>query len=153
MLRLLPSSAQELDKKSLKDILSKQGFSGLLEGKVTFELLGSMQCNSSKLQVYYYTWEETNPPGRAVHFSQRLIFIENREYKGHYVVEDHPALLNNQTLLFPIHETMAIPFNATREACLNLCSSMAGAHYLNVEAGGTGRDGPLKSVATIRWHR
>jgi hypothetical protein len=32
MLLSLTSSAQKLDTKSLKDILSKQGFTGLLEG-------------------------------------------------------------------------------------------------------------------------
>jgi hypothetical protein len=95
------ASARELDTHSLKDILSKQGFTGLLQGKVTFGLLGGMQCNSAMLQVYYYTWEETNPPGRAIHFSQRLIFIKNREYMGQYVIADRPTLFKQQSLRFP----------------------------------------------------
>jgi len=95
------ASAQNLDIKSLKDILSKQGFTGLLQGKVTFNLLGGMKCDSSILQVYYYTWEETNPPGRAIHFSQRLIFIKNREYMGQYVIADRPTLLKQNLLRFP----------------------------------------------------
>jgi hypothetical protein len=95
------SSAQKLDTKSLKDLLSKQGFTGLLQGNVTFNLLGGMRCNSAMLQVYYYTWEETSPPGRAIHFSQRLIFIQNREYMGQYVIADRPTLLKQQSLRLP----------------------------------------------------
>ena len=97
----LTANAQKLDTKSVKDILSKQGFTGLLQGKVTFNLLGDMRCISAQLQVYYYTWEETNPPGRAIHFSQRLIFIKNREYMGQYVIADRPTLLKQQLLRFP----------------------------------------------------
>jgi len=60
-----------------------------------------MKCSSKTLQVYYYTWEETNPPGRAIHFSQRLIFIENRNYLGHYVIGDRPILVKRDSLRFP----------------------------------------------------
>ena len=56
------------------------------------------------LRVYYYTWEETNPPGRAIHFSQRLIFIENRNYLGQYVISDRPVLVKPDRLLFPVSE-------------------------------------------------
>ena len=54
---LLPvtSTAQKLDTKSLRDILSKQGFTGVLQGKVTFAHLGEMKCASTMLRVYYYT--------------------------------------------------------------------------------------------------
>lgn len=100
----LTSNAQKLDSKSLKDILSKQGFTGLLQGKVAFTLLGDMKCNSAVLQVYYYTWEETNPPGRAIHASYRLIFIENRNYLGQYVVSDRPALVKPDTVRFPVSQ-------------------------------------------------
>jgi hypothetical protein len=97
------ASSQKLDSKSLTDILSKQGFTGQLYGnvKVTLTRLGAMKCNAETLQVYYYTGEETNPPGRAIHFSQRLIFIDNREYLGQYVIADRPTLLRLQTLRFP----------------------------------------------------
>ena len=88
----LTSGAQKLDTQWLRDILSKQGFTGTLQGKVTFSRLGTMRCNSVALEVYYYTWEETNPPGRAIHASYRLIFIEDRQYLGQYVVSDCPAL-------------------------------------------------------------
>jgi hypothetical protein len=103
---LLPftSSAQKLDEKSLRDILSKQGFTGTLQGKVTFALLGKMECGSAMLHVYYYTWEETDLPGRAIHFSQRLIFLENRIYLGHYVISDRPVLVNPNTLRFPVSQ-------------------------------------------------
>jgi len=101
MLLSITSSAQKLDTKSLRDILSKQGFSGLLQGEIAFKFLGNMQCDSAALGVYYYTWEETNPPGRAIHFSQRLIFIENRNYLGQYVIADRPALIKPDSLRFP----------------------------------------------------
>ena len=84
MLVSFASSAQELDKKSLERILSKQGFSGQLTGnvKVRFAFLGNMKCGSAVLHVYYYTGEETHPPGKAIHFNRRLIFLENRTYLG-----------------------------------------------------------------------
>ena len=101
MVLSVTSPAQKVDTKSLKDILSKQGFAGSLQGRITFTFLGNMKCNSKALQVYYYTWEETNPPGRAIHFSQRLIFIENRNYLGHYVIADRPILAKRDSLRFP----------------------------------------------------
>ena len=76
------SGAQKTDTNSLRDILSKQGFTGLLKGKVTFNLLGNMRCNSAVLQVYDYTWEETNPPGRAIHASYRLLFVQEPKLPG-----------------------------------------------------------------------
>ncbi|MDR3753887.1 MAG: hypothetical protein P4K93_09545 [Terracidiphilus sp.] len=101
MLLSITSSAQKLDTKSLREILSKQGFTGLLQGKITFKFLGNMRCSSAALGVYYYTWEETNPPGRAIHFSQRLIFIENQSYLGQYVIADRPTLIKADSLRFP----------------------------------------------------
>jgi len=98
--------AQSPDKKALKDILSKQGFSGVLYGndKITFTCLGSLQCNAENLSVYYYTWEEVNPPGRAVHFIQRLIFLKGRDYVGQYEVSDRPVLIKPDLLRFPVSE-------------------------------------------------
>jgi hypothetical protein len=97
------ASSQKLDTHSLMDILSKQGFTGQLHGnvKVKFARLGVIKCNAKMLQVYYYTGEETNPPGRAIHFSQRLIFIQNRRYIGQYVIADRPNLFKQQSLRFP----------------------------------------------------
>jgi hypothetical protein len=97
------ASSQKLDTKSLTDILSKQGFTGQLRGnvKVTFTRLGVINCNAKMLHVYYYTGEETNPPGRAIHFSQRLIFVKNRAYMGQYVIADRPTLFKQQSLRFP----------------------------------------------------
>jgi hypothetical protein len=100
----LTTSAQKLDMKSLRDILSKQGFTGLLQGKVTFALLGDMKCNSRMLHVYYYTWEESEPHAAAIHFSQRLIFIDNQNYVGQYVVSDRPVLVKPDSLRFPVSE-------------------------------------------------
>jgi hypothetical protein len=104
MLLSVTSTAQRLDTKSLRDILSKQGFSGELHGKVTFSRIGTIKCNAEELQVFYYTWEETNPPGRAIHFSQRLIFVEKRNYIGHYVISDRPVLVKPDLLRFPFSE-------------------------------------------------
>jgi hypothetical protein len=103
MLLSSASSAQKLDRKSLRDILSEQGFTGQLDGNIKVRLtrLGVMKCNAAMLQVYYYTGEETHPPGRAVHFSQRLLFIENRTYLGQYVVSDRPVLVKPGSLRFP----------------------------------------------------
>jgi hypothetical protein len=106
MLLPIASSAQKMDTKSLMDILSKQGFSGQLYGnvKVTFARLGVMKCNTAMLQVYYYFGEETNPPGRAIHASYRLIFIENGNYLGQYVISDRPVLVKPDMLRFPVSE-------------------------------------------------
>jgi hypothetical protein len=104
LLLSLPANAQKLDVKSLRNILAKQGFTGLLDGQITFDLLGTMRCNSAAISVYYYTWEETNPPGRAIHSSQRLIFLENWSYLGQYVVEDRPVLVKPDLLRFPYSE-------------------------------------------------
>ena len=101
MLLPITSGAQRLNARSLKDILASQGFSGVLHGKIAFAFLGNMKCNPAEIQVYDYTWEETNPPGRAVHFSQRLIFIHDQKYLGQYVIEDRPTLTRSGLLRFP----------------------------------------------------
>ena len=61
-----------------------------------------MKCNSEELQVFYYTWEETNPPGQAIHFNARLIFIEKQDYLGHYMVSARPVLVKPDLLRFPV---------------------------------------------------
>jgi hypothetical protein len=106
MLVSFASSAQELDKKSLERILSKQGFSGQLTGnvKVRFAFLGNMKCGSAVLHVYYYTGEETHPPGKAIHFNRRLIFLENRTYLGQYDISNRPVLVKQRALRFPVSE-------------------------------------------------
>jgi hypothetical protein len=104
LLLSVTSIAQRLDTKSLRNILSKQGFSGELHGKVTFSRLGTMKCNAEELRVFYYTWEETNPPGHAIHFSQRLIFVEKQTYLGQYVISDRPVLVKPDLLRFPVSE-------------------------------------------------
>jgi hypothetical protein len=100
------SNAQKMDTKSLRAILSKQGFTGQLYGnvKVTFARLGVMRCSTAMLQVYYYSGEETNPPGRAIHASYRLIFIDNSTYLGQYVIADRPTLIKQNFLKFPYPE-------------------------------------------------
>ena len=102
MLSSVTSTAQRLGTKSLRDILSKQGFSGELHGKVAFSRLGTIRCNADELQVFYYTWEESHPPGRAIHFSHRLIFVEKKKYIGQYVISDRPVLVKPDLLRFPV---------------------------------------------------
>jgi len=53
MLFSVTSISQRLDTKSSRDILSKQGFSGELHGKVGFSRLGTIKCNAEELQVFY----------------------------------------------------------------------------------------------------
>ena len=117
MLLLVMSNAQNLDTKSLRDILSKQGFTGQLYGnvKVTFTRLGVMKCNTARLQVYYYVGEETNPPGRAIHASYRLLFIENSNYLGQYVVSDRPVLVKPDLLRFQVSEKDGNSLGCDRE--------------------------------------
>jgi hypothetical protein len=117
MLISVASFAQKLDKKSLSDILVKQGFTGQLHGnvKVTIRRLGVMRCNTSMLQVYYYFGEDTKPAGRAIHASQRLIFIENADYLGQYVIADRPTLDKQDSLRFPYPEEIGNTIKCDRE--------------------------------------
>ena len=117
ILLLVTSNAQNLDTKSLKDILSKQGFTGQLYGnvKVTFTRIGVMKCNTAGLQVYYYVGEETNLPGRAIHASYRILFIEDRNYIGQYVVSNRPVLVKPDLLRFPISEEDGNSLKCDRE--------------------------------------
>lgn len=93
--------AQKTGDKALKELLSKQGFTGELKGKVNFDSLGSLQCNADKLQVFYYEWEESHPPGFAIHASYRVIFIgKGNRYLGSYAVEDQPKIVGSLALIF-----------------------------------------------------
>jgi hypothetical protein len=112
---VLTSTAQKLDTTSLKELLSKQGFSGVLQGKVNFTVLGDMECGSTTVRVYYYTWEETKPAGRAIHFNQRLIFVNNRTYLGNYVISDRPVLTKPNVLRFPVSQEDGNSFNCDQD--------------------------------------
>jgi hypothetical protein len=129
----LTSNAQRVDTKSLRDILAEQGFTGQLDGniKVRFARLGVMKCNTAILQVYYYTGEETHPPGRAIHFSQRLIFIEGRTYLGQYVVSDRPVLVKPDSLGFPYSKGDGNTIQCDQEGLPKL--ARLDGHYLDFE--------------------
>jgi hypothetical protein len=132
MLLSVASSAQKMNTKSLRDILSKQGFSGLLQGKkITYKYLGNMKCNSAMLQVYYYTWEETNPAGLAIHASYRLIFIENSNYLGQYVIADHPVLIKPDSLRFPYSKEDGNTIQCDQEGLPK--SLLLNGDYINLE--------------------
>jgi hypothetical protein len=95
--------ALQLDpwKENLKLTLSSQGFSGELQGRVSFNRLGVLKCGTKSLEVVFYGWEETKPPGKAIHASYRVLFLESGEhYLGSYVVGDRPTLRNSRALVF-----------------------------------------------------
>jgi len=87
--------------RSLRDQLAKQGFTGMLEGKVHFFRLGTLQCNNTKLSVYYYEWEESHPPGKAIHAAYRILFMSPTfDYLGSYHVSDRPIKTGPSTISF-----------------------------------------------------
>jgi len=63
------AAGQTVHGKPLKSLLSGQGFTGELQGRVTLVRLGHLDCAERKLEVIYYTWEESHSPGLAVHAS------------------------------------------------------------------------------------
>ena len=86
---------------SLKHLLAQQGFTGLLEGKVAFSRLGRLDCGTGKLEVFYYSWEESHPPGLAIHASYRVVLLEDgSKYVGSYQVQDRPARSTRTAILF-----------------------------------------------------
>ena len=87
----------------LKKELASQHFTGVLEGNVRFTTLGQLSCGSSSLQVFFYEWEESTPPGEAVHSSYRVILMHGATYLGSYVVADKPSLQGDE-LRFPYTE-------------------------------------------------
>lgn len=92
---------------NLKKTLASQGFSGQLTGKVHFTLLGDLACNTQKFRAFYYEWEESNPPGKAIHAQYRVLLIDMRgNYTGSYVVEDRPVRVTPNALVFPYEERL-----------------------------------------------
>ena len=100
------AAARTLTFAKLRNLLESQGFSGGFKGKVRISRLGEMDCGGSKLQVYYYTWEETHHPGLAIHAAYRILFLKNSTtYLGQYKVEDKPKLLKPNKLVFNYSES------------------------------------------------
>ena len=85
---------------ALRKILAQQGFSGALEGKITIERLGVLHCGSRQLEAFYHTWEQSNPPGRAIHAACTVVLLEGSKYVGQYHVPDRPARITRSAILF-----------------------------------------------------
>jgi hypothetical protein len=86
---------------TLKQLLARQGFSGALEGKIAIKHLGFFHCGSRTLEVFYHTWEETNPPGKAIHAAYRIIFLEDgNKYVGQFKVQDAPTKITRKVIVF-----------------------------------------------------
>ena len=87
----------------LKKLLESQGFSGGFEDRIRISRMGQMNCAGSRLQVYYYTWEQMHTP---YHAAYRVLFLnESNIYLGQYKVSDKPNLLNSNKLVFPHAES------------------------------------------------
>jgi hypothetical protein len=87
--------------RTLRQLLAQQGFSGALEGKVSIKRLGVLHCGSRPLEVFYHSWEESRPPGMAIHAAYRIVFLENgNQYIGQYKVQYPPTKIKGNTILF-----------------------------------------------------
>ena len=92
---------------SLKQSLSRQRFSGELAGNVHVTRLGSLVCSGKNLQVLYYEWEESHPPGAAIHAQYRILFMDaGSHYLGSYVVEDRPTKVGPTSIRFGYPERL-----------------------------------------------
>jgi hypothetical protein len=111
--------AQTTSDKALKGLLQEQGFTGQLTGEITFTHLGGIGCSGKHLQVYYYEWEESNPPGRAIHQSKRIIFVDKKRYLGSYIVEDRPTKIGSDSLRFDYTENLGNEFKCDRDGLPN----------------------------------
>jgi hypothetical protein len=98
----LPKAYGESSAK-LKKELASQRFSGVLEGKVRFTILGQLRCGANSLQAIFYEWEESSPAGAAVHSSYRVILMQGLIYLGSYAVADKPSIQGDE-LKFPYSE-------------------------------------------------
>jgi hypothetical protein len=85
---------------NLKQQLSAQHFSGILEGDVRFTSLGKITCGAKSLHAIYYEWYESSPPGKAIHSSHRVILMDRTTYIGSYAVEDKPSI-QGDVIRFP----------------------------------------------------
>jgi len=90
---------------TLKHLLAQQGFSGALEGNIAIKRLGVFQCGSRPLEVFYHSWEESHPPGKAIHAAYRIVFLENgNKYVGQYKVEGPPTKITRTAIVFDYPE-------------------------------------------------
>jgi hypothetical protein len=98
---LLPGQQKRPATTDLKRLLTEQGFSGSLTSEARFTEIGDLACNTRKLRLIYYEWEESNPPGNAIHAQYRILFIGDKsKYIGSYIVEDRPTTILSDALVF-----------------------------------------------------
>jgi len=91
---------------TLIHLLAQQGFSGALEGKIAIKRLGFFHCGSRLLEVFYHSWEESNPSGKAIHAAYRIVFLENgNKYVGQYMVQDPPTKITRTAIVFGYPES------------------------------------------------
>jgi hypothetical protein len=94
------AQAPRTSTKTLKQLLAQQGFSGALEGKIAIRRLGVLHCGSRTLEVFYHSWEQSNPPG-ARHAAYRIVFLEDgNKYIGQYRVQDPPTKITRTSIIF-----------------------------------------------------
>ena len=87
--------------RSLKQQLSRDGFSGSLTGRVHLTQLGTLHCATQQYRVLYYEWEESSHPGKAIHATQRLLFLDNADhYLGSYTIADRPVKVTSDAVVF-----------------------------------------------------
>ncbi|MDE3201048.1 MAG: hypothetical protein KGN79_09010 [Acidobacteriota bacterium] len=85
----------------LKDVLSKQGFTGMLNDEAHFSKIGFLTCGVDRYQVFCYEWSESHQPSLAIHAQYRVLFVENgSKYVGSYVVQDHPKKISHDAVIF-----------------------------------------------------
>jgi hypothetical protein len=84
--------------------LSRQGFSGLLTGKIHLDRLGDLQCGTRAYRVFFYEWEESHPPGEAIHAAYRVTFFDGDQYIGSYSIGDRPIRTIHESVLFSYPE-------------------------------------------------
>ena len=102
-----PDSFSQTDRKhQLIRTLADQGFSGSLAGKISLSELGHLNCGVNAYRTVFYEWEEINPPGKAIHSAQRLIFLAGTRYVGSYVIEDRPVQITSASILFGYKENL-----------------------------------------------
>jgi len=86
----------------LKSLLRNQGFSGALDGDVTFTYLGVFECGTEEYRIFYFVWTQTRPRGVDPHGQQRLVLIGNKErYAGSYMIYDRPTKVEHNAIIFP----------------------------------------------------
>ncbi|HKO19383.1 MAG TPA: hypothetical protein VJU82_10910 [Acidobacteriaceae bacterium] len=92
---------------SLKQQLSRDGFSGPLTGRIKFTRIGLLECGERQYRAFYYEWEQSQPLGKAIHAHSRLLFLDDAgRYLGSYSVEDRPIRLTIHSIVFAYTEQM-----------------------------------------------